>query len=86
MKCWRNNMDFWMPQLRTSVAAVAFTYFISYLFWKHGGKIGVPMKYLMGFPYYYTSRKVGKECDRDYCLDGKGPGVTFRKPGRKGKG
>ncbi|MEM4730036.1 MAG: radical SAM protein [Thermoplasmata archaeon] len=71
MKCWRNNMDFWMPQLRSSVALASFIYFISYLFWKHGSKIGAPMRYLMGFPYYYTSKKVGRECDREYCLDGR---------------
>lgn len=69
MKCWRNNMDFWMPQLRTTVAATAFLYFMSYLFWKHGAKIGAPMRYLMGFPYYYTSGRVGRECDREYCAE-----------------
>ena len=68
MKCWRNNMDFWMPQIKRAVGAAASLYFFSYLFWKHGRKIGAPMKYLMGFPYHYTSKKVGKECDRDYCL------------------
>jgi hypothetical protein len=57
------------------VGAAASLYFFTYLFWKHGGKLGSPIKYLMGFPYTYTNRKVGKECDREYCLDGKGPGV-----------
>jgi len=83
MKCWRNNMDFWMPQLRGPVGAAASLYFFSYLFWKHGGKLGAPIKYLMGFPYTYTKRKVGRECDREYCLDGKGPGVTTIRPKRK---
>lgn len=71
MKCWRNNMDFWMPQLRGPVGAAASLYFFSYLFWKHGGKLGSPIKYLMGFPYTYMKKKVGKECDREYCLDKK---------------
>ena len=68
MKCWRNNMDFWMPQIKGAVGVAASLYFFSYLFWKHGRKIGVPMKYLMGFPYQYTNKKVGRECDREYCL------------------
>jgi len=78
MKCWRNNMDFWMPQLRGPVGAAASLYFFTYLFWKHGGKLGSPIKYLMGFPYTYTTKKVGRECDREYCQDGKGSGVMSR--------
>ncbi|MBM4248255.1 MAG: B12-binding domain-containing radical SAM protein [Euryarchaeota archaeon] len=80
MKCWRNNMDFWMPQIRGAVGVAASLYFFSYLFWKHGGKIGVPMKYLMGFPYHYTNKKVGKECDRDYCLPSRERHRTLLKP------
>jgi radical SAM superfamily enzyme YgiQ (UPF0313 family) len=68
LKCWRNNMDFWMPRIRRAVGVAASLYFFSYLFWKHGRKLGAPMKYLMGFPYNYTNKKLGKECDREYCL------------------
>jgi len=71
LKCWRNNMDFWMPNLKTSVAAAAFLWFTSYLFWKHGSKIVEPIKYMLGFPYKYISKKVGLKCDQDYCLDGR---------------
>lgn len=64
-------MDFWMPNLKTSVAAAAFLWFTSYLFWKHGSKIVEPIKYMLGFPYKYISKKVGLKCDQDYCLDGR---------------
>jgi radical SAM superfamily enzyme YgiQ (UPF0313 family) len=80
MKCWRNNMDFWMPQIKGAVGAAAALYFFSYMFWKHGRKLGIPMKYLMGFPYSYTSKKVGKECDRDYCIPSAMPGrISLRR-------
>jgi len=67
-KCWRNNMDFWMPQLKRAVGAASALYFFSYLFWKHGRKLGAPMRNLMGFPYQYTNKKLGRECDQEYCL------------------
>jgi len=63
-RCWKNNIDFWTPELRR-VYGTAF-FFVHWLYarWKHGKKATRPMMRLAGFP---VSAKIGKECDPEYC-------------------
>ncbi|MDH7506839.1 MAG: radical SAM protein [Candidatus Thermoplasmatota archaeon] len=66
-KCWRNNIDFWAPDLQKYIGP---TFFFAHWFygrWKHGKKSTRPMMRLAGFP---VATKIDKKCDPEYCQNG----------------
>ena len=63
-RSWRNNIDFWAPDLQKYIGP---TFFFAHWFygrWKHGKKSTKPMMRLAGFP---IARKIDKQCDPEYC-------------------
>jgi radical SAM superfamily enzyme YgiQ (UPF0313 family) len=63
-RSWRNNIDFWAPDLQKYIGP---TFFFAHWFygrWKHGKKSTKPMMRLAGFP---IARKIDKPCDPEYC-------------------
>ena len=66
-RSWRNNIDFWAPDLQKYIGP---TFFFAHWFygrWKHGKKSTKPMMRLAGFP---IARKIDKQCDLEYCQNG----------------
>ncbi len=66
-RSWRNNIDFWAPELQKYIGP---TFFFAHWFygrWKHGKKSTKPMMRLAGFP---MARKIDKQCDPEYCQNG----------------
>jgi radical SAM superfamily enzyme YgiQ (UPF0313 family) len=66
-RSWRNNIDFWAPDLQKYIGP---TFFFAHWFygrWKHGKKSTRPMMRLAGFP---VARKIDKQCDPEYCQNG----------------
>jgi len=66
-RSWRNNIDFWAPDLQKYIGP---TFFFAHWFygrWKHGKKSTKPMMRLAGFP---IARKIDKQCDPEYCQNG----------------
>lgn len=66
-RCWRNNIDFWAPNLQKYIGP---TFFFAHWFygrWKHGKKSTRPMMRLAGFP---VAAKIDKKCDPKYCENG----------------
>jgi len=63
-RSWRNNIDFWAPDLQKYIGP---TFFFAHWFygrWKHGKKSTRPMMRLAGFP---VARKIDKQCNPEYC-------------------
>ena len=63
-RSWRNNIDFWAPDLQKYIGP---TFFFAHWFygrWKHGKKSTRPMMRLAGFP---VLGKIDKQCNPDYC-------------------
>lgn len=65
-KCWKNNIDFWVPDMKWKYNSLFFFSHWFYYRWKHGKKATGPMMHLAGFP---LSHKVDKLCDLSYCLE-----------------
>ncbi len=63
-RCWRNNIDFWAPDMQKYVGPVFFFSHWLYYRWKHGKKSTRPMMRLAGLP---VVGKVDKKCDPSYC-------------------
>jgi len=63
-RCWKNNIDFWSPDMRWLYNPMFFCAHWFYARWKHGKKATVPMMHLAGFP---IAQKVDKPCTPDYC-------------------
>jgi len=63
-RCWRNNIDFWAPDMQKIVGPVFFMGYWFYGRWKHGKKATLPMMRLAGFP---VSGKIDKQCSPEYC-------------------
>jgi radical SAM superfamily enzyme YgiQ (UPF0313 family) len=66
-RSWRNNIDFWAPDLQKYIGP---TFFFAHWFygrWKHGKKSTRPMMRLAGFP---VVGKIDKQCDPEYCQNG----------------
>ena len=68
-RCWRNNIDFWAPDMQKILGPVFFMSHWLYYRWKHGKKATRSMMRLAGFP---VAGKIGKECSPEYCNNGNG--------------
>jgi radical SAM superfamily enzyme YgiQ (UPF0313 family) len=51
-RCWRNNIDFWTPDLQKYLGPTFFAAHWFYARWKHGKKATKPMMRLAGFPFF----------------------------------
>jgi hypothetical protein len=65
-RCWRNNIDFWRPDMKWMLNPIFFFSHWFYARWKHGKKATVPMMHLAGFP---ITQKTNKLCTPDYCQE-----------------
>ena len=65
-RCWRNNIDFWAPDLQKFVGPGFFFGHWFYGRWKHGKKATAPMMHLAGFP---VASKIDRKCNPEYCKD-----------------
>ncbi len=65
-RCWRNNIDFWRPDMKWMLNPMFFFSHWLYARWKHGKKATVPMMHLAGFP---IAQKTNKLCAPEYCQD-----------------
>jgi len=63
-RCWRNNIDFWAPDMQKIVGPIFFVAHWMYSRWKHGKKSTRPVMRLAGFP---VASKLDKMCDPNYC-------------------
>jgi radical SAM superfamily enzyme YgiQ (UPF0313 family) len=63
-RSWKNNIDFWTPDMRKIYGPGFFLVHWFYARWKHGKKSTRPMMRLAGFP---VAGKIDKQCDPDYC-------------------
>jgi radical SAM superfamily enzyme YgiQ (UPF0313 family) len=66
-RCWRNNIDFWVPDKKWILNPIFFFSHWFYARWKHGKKATVPMMHLAGFP---IAQKTNKFCTPEYCQEG----------------
>lgn len=66
-RSWKNNIDFWRPELKWIYNPMLFLSHWFYARWRHGKKATIPMMHLCGFPDTFIRMRVGKSCDRDYC-------------------
>ena len=66
-RCWKNNMDFWTPNMKWVYGSIFFLSHWMYYRWKHGKKATIPMMHLAGIPLY---SKLDKQCDHSYCNNG----------------
>ena len=66
-RSWKNNIDFWTPDLKKYYGPVFFFVHWFYARWKHGKKATRPMMRLAGLP---LSAKIDKQCDPNYCKNG----------------
>jgi radical SAM superfamily enzyme YgiQ (UPF0313 family) len=63
-RCWRNNIDFWAPDMQKFVGPGFFFSHWLYARWKHGKKTTLPMMHLAGFP---VANKIDRKCNPEYC-------------------
>ena len=68
-RCWRNNIDFWAPDMQKIVGPIFFFGHWFYARWKHGKKSTRPVMRLAGFP---VANKIDKPCNPEYCKNGNG--------------
>jgi len=66
-RSWRNNIDFWTPDLQKYIGPGFFFAHWFYGRWKHGKKATRPMMRLAGFP---VAGKIDKQCNPEYCQNG----------------
>ena len=69
-RSWKNNIDFWTPDLKKIFGPAFFFAHWFYARWKHGKKSTRPMMHLVGLP---VNGKTDKSCNPQYCGNG-----TFR--------
>ncbi|MCK4364558.1 MAG: B12-binding domain-containing radical SAM protein [Thermoplasmatales archaeon] len=65
-RSWKNNIDFWTPDMRKIYGPAFFFVHWFYARWKHGKKATRPMLRLAGFP---VAGKIEKQCNPEYCND-----------------
>jgi radical SAM superfamily enzyme YgiQ (UPF0313 family) len=63
-RSWKNNIDFWTPDMKKIYGPGFFFVHWFYYRWKHGKKSTRPMMRLAGFP---ISGKLDKQCNPEYC-------------------
>ena len=66
-RCWKNNIDFWTPDMKWAYGPLFFLSHWFYARWRHGKKATIPMMRLAGIP---VSSKYDKPCDPEYCQNG----------------
>jgi radical SAM superfamily enzyme YgiQ (UPF0313 family) len=66
-RCWKNNIDFWTPDMKWIYGPLFFLSHWLYARWRHGKKATGPMMRLAGIPIL---SKFEKECNPDYCQNG----------------
>ncbi len=66
-RSWRNNIDFWAPQLQKRAGPLFFFAFWIYYRWTLGKKSTKAVMRLVGFP---VGNKIDKKCDPQYCGNG----------------
>jgi len=66
-RCWKNNIDFWTPDMKWIYGSIFFLSHWMYFRWKHGKNATIPMMRLAGIP---LSPKFDKQCDPSYCING----------------
>jgi radical SAM superfamily enzyme YgiQ (UPF0313 family) len=66
-RSWRNNIDFWAPNLQKIFGPMFFFAHWFYGRWRHGKKSTRPLMRLAGFP---VGNKIDKRCDPSYCQNG----------------
>jgi radical SAM superfamily enzyme YgiQ (UPF0313 family) len=70
-RCWKNNIDFWSPDMQRIIGPVFFFGHWFYARWKHGKNLTRPAMKLAGLP---ISTKVDKACNSEYCKKPNGNG------------
>lgn len=63
-RCWRNNIDFWAPDMQRYIGPLFLFGHWFYARWKHGKKSTRPVLRLAGFP---VASKIDKQCNPEYC-------------------
>jgi radical SAM superfamily enzyme YgiQ (UPF0313 family) len=63
-RSWKNNIDFWTPDMKKIYGPGFFLVHWFYARWKHGKKSTRPMMRLAGFP---VAGKIDKQCNPEYC-------------------
>ena len=66
-RCWKNNIDFWTPDMKWIYGPLFFLSHWFYARWRHGKIATVPMMRLAGIPISY---KFDKTCDPTNCKNG----------------
>jgi len=66
-RCWKNNIDFWTPDMKWVYGSAFFVAHWVYARWKHGKKATIPMMHLAGLP---INGKTDKPCNLAYCQNG----------------
>ncbi|MBN2603612.1 MAG: hypothetical protein JXA91_05735, partial [Candidatus Thermoplasmatota archaeon] len=66
-RCWKNNIDFWNPNMKWVYGSIFFLSHWMYYRWQHGKKATLPMMHLAGIPLY---SRLDKQCDPSYCNNG----------------
>ena len=66
-RCWKNNIDFWTPDMKWIYGPLFFFSHWFYARWRHGKIATVPMMRLAGIPISY---KYDKTCDPENCKNG----------------
>jgi radical SAM superfamily enzyme YgiQ (UPF0313 family) len=63
-RCWKNNIDFWSPDMKWLYGPIFFFSHWFYARWRHGRKATIPMMHLAGLP---ITQKPDKQCNPEYC-------------------
>ena len=66
-RCWKNNIDFWTPDMKWIYGPLFFFSHWLYARWRHGKKATMPMMHLAGLP---VVQKINKPCNPEYCQNG----------------
>ena len=66
-RCWKNNIDFWTPDMKWIYGPAFFMSHWLYARWRHGKKATIPMMRLAGLP---VARHIDKSCNQEYCQNG----------------
>jgi len=63
-RSWKNNIDFWAPDMQKIIAPTFFFGHWFYARWKHGKNLTRPAMRLVGLP---VGGKIDKKCNPKYC-------------------
>jgi radical SAM superfamily enzyme YgiQ (UPF0313 family) len=74
-RSWKNNIDFWAPEMQKYYGPGFFLAHWIYYRWKHGKKSTRPLMRLAGLP---VASKIDKPCNPEYCRNANGFKNGFR--------